>query len=307
MKNLDKLHERLKPVLLRRLKKDVEEQLPERTINTFFVEMEPEQVVRYEEYSSRVANFMRIMKRRPLSEDEQKKLQQNLACMRMIADTPYILDENCKICPKLIELKQVLLDLMDGTNHKIIIFSEWERMLFLVRDFIQNELNCGFAWHTGTVPQQKRRDDIKRFKEDPDCRFFLTTDSGSTGLNLQVANIVINMDLPWNPSKLEQRIARAWRKNQTQTVQVINFVTSNSIEHRMLATLAHKKNLANGVLDGIGDFSSMSIGTVRAQLLEQLEEMFSSKEDEPEEIPEKKKDLQELPKMQSNNLMIASI
>ncbi len=293
-KSLSGLHEKLKPVLLRRLKKDVEEQLPGRTINTFFVEMDPEQAVRYEEYNNRVARLMHIMKTRPLTEDEQKKLQQNLACMRMIADTPYILDEKCKICPKLIELKQVLLDLMEGTDHKIIIFSEWERMLSLIRDFIGDELKIDYAWHTGTVPQQKRRDDIKRFKEDPNCRFFLTTDSGSTGLNLQVANIVINMDLPWNPSKLEQRIARAWRKNQTKTVQVINFVTSNSIEHRMLATLAHKKNLANSVLDGIGDLSSMPMTSARAQILEQLEGMFSSKEEDAEDVPEVKKDLQEI-------------
>lgn len=295
-KNLDELNKKLKPFLLRRLKKDVEEQLPERTVNNFFVEMEPEQVVRYEEYNDRVAKLMHLMKKRPLTEDEQKRLQMNLACMRMIADTPYILDEECKICPKLVELKQMLIDLMDGTDHKIIIFSEWERMLYLVRELIQNEFDSNFAWHTGTVPQQKRRDDIKRFKEDPNCRFFLTTDSGSTGLNLQVANIVINMDLPWNPAKMEQRIARAWRKNQTKTVQVMNFVSSNTIEHRMLKTLAHKQNLANGVLDGIGDYSSMPVTSARAQILEQLEEMFVATEEDTEEnfIPVKKKDLQEI-------------
>jgi SNF2 family DNA or RNA helicase len=294
-KNLNDLHAKLKPVLLRRLKKDVEEQLPSRTVNNFFVDMEPEQSGRYEEYNERVAKLMRILKRRPLTEDEQKKLQQYLACMRMIADTPYILDENCKICPKIVELKEVLTDLLEGTDHKVIIFSEWERMLFLVREMVQNDLKMDFAWHTGSVPQQKRRDEIKRFKEDPNCRFFLSTDSGSTGLNLQVANIVINMDLPWNPAKLEQRIARAWRKNQTKTVQVINFVSSDTIEHRMLTTLSHKQDLANGVLDGIGDFSSMPISSTRSQILEQLEEILSPQEEDLEEkIPEKKKDLNEI-------------
>ncbi|MFI5342700.1 MAG: SNF2-related protein [Chlamydiales bacterium] len=279
-KNLDKLHERIKPVFIRRLKKDVEEQLPERTVNNFFVAMDPEQIVRYQEYEGLVARLIHLMKRRVLTEDEQKQLQQYLACMRMLADTPYILDEECKVCPKLDELKQVLIDLLEGTDHKIIIFSEWERMLFLVREFVQEDLCIDFAWHTGSVPQQKRRDDIKRFKEDPNCRFFLTTDSGSTGLNLQVANIVINMDLPWNPAKLEQRIARAWRKNQTKAVQVINFVSADTIEHRMLSTLAHKQNLANGVLDGIGDFASMPLNSARAEILGQLEEMFTSHEDE---------------------------
>ncbi|MGZ3632840.1 MAG: helicase-related protein, partial [Parachlamydiaceae bacterium] len=99
----------------------------------------------------------------------------------------------------------------------------------------------------------KRREDINRFKEDPNCRLFLTTDSGSTGLNLQVANVVINLDLPWNPAKLEQRIARAWRKFQSRTVQVINLVTEDSIEQRMLLTLAMKQAVADAVLDADGE------------------------------------------------------
>jgi SNF2 family DNA or RNA helicase len=84
------------------------------------------------------------------------------------------------------------------------------------------------------VPQDRRRAEIARFKRDPDCRLFLSTDSGSVGLNLQIASSVINLDLPWNPAKLEQRIARAWRKNQMWTVDVINLVTEDSIEHVML-------------------------------------------------------------------------
>lgn len=115
-------------------------------------------------------------------------------------------------------------------------------MLELIKNKLE-ENNIDFSWHTGSVPQQKRREMIKQFKHDPNCRLFLSTDSGSVGLNLQVANVVINMDLPWNPAKLEQRIARAWRKNQMRPVQVINLVTKNSIEHRMLYLLEQKQRL----------------------------------------------------------------
>jgi len=100
------------------------------------------------------------------------------------------------------------------------------------------------------VPQQKRRGEIIAFREDPDCRLFLSTDSGGVGLNLQNASIVINCDLPWNPAKLEQRIARAWRKHQKRAVTVINLVAKDTIEHAMLETLAIKSHLAEGVLDG---------------------------------------------------------
>ena len=98
--------------------------------------------------------------------------------------------------------------------------AEWERMLELVRE-LAAELGVEAAWHTGSVPQQRRRAEIVRFKQDPACRLFLSTDSGSVGLNLQVASAVVNVDLPWNPAKLEQRIARAWRKNQTRSVTVL--------------------------------------------------------------------------------------
>ena len=105
-------------------------------------------------------------------------------------------------------------------------------MLELVRE-LAGELGVEFAWHTGSVPQDKRRIEIRRFKSDPACRLFLSTDSGSVGLNLQVASAVVNLDLPWNPAKLEQRIARAWRKYQTRAVTVINLVCEDSIEHRI--------------------------------------------------------------------------
>ena len=94
------------------------------------------------------------------------------------------------------------------------------------------------------MPQSRRRAEINRFKNDPACRLFLSTDSGSVGLNLQVASAVVNVDLPWNPAKLEQRIARAWRKNQTRSVAVINLVTEDSIEHSMLYVLGAKQALA---------------------------------------------------------------
>ncbi len=272
-KNLDELHRRLRPVMLRRRKEEVEGDLPERTINNYFVSMTDEQALRYDEYNSRVARLMAMAQRRPLRKEEWEKLQKWLACMRMLCDTPYILDQECKDSPKLEELEKILSDLLDEGDHKIIIFSEWTRMLDLVCG-LADRLNIGYALHTGKIHQSKRRQQIRRFKDEPDCRLFLSSDSGSTGLNLQIADVVINLDLPWNPAKLEQRIARAWRKHQTRSVQVINLVCEHSIEHRMLHLLDQKQNLAQEVVDGAGELTSMKMPSGRAAFMERMEALM---------------------------------
>lgn len=272
-KNLDELHRRLRPVMLRRRKEEVEGDLPGRTINNYFVSMTDEQALRYEEYNSRVARLMAMAQRRPLRKEEWEKLQKWLACMRMLCDTPYILDPECNDSPKLEELAKILDDLLDEGDHKIIIFSEWTRMLDLVCG-LADRLGIGYALHTGKIPQAKRRQEIRRFKDDTHCRLFLSSDSGSTGLNLQNADVVINLDLPWNPARLEQRIARAWRKHQTRSVQVINLVCEHSIEHRMLHLLDQKQHLAQGVVDGIGELTSMKMPSGRTAFMERMEALM---------------------------------
>jgi hypothetical protein len=148
-------------------------------------------------------------------------------------------------------------------------------MLELVRELCE-QLEFGFAWHTGTVPQRRRRAEINAFKSDPNCRVFLSTDSGSTGLNLQVASVVINCDLPWNPAKLEQRIARAWRKHQTKPVTVINLVSENTLEQKMLETLANKQALSDGVLDLKGNLQEIKLRTGRQAFLAKLEQLMTA-------------------------------
>ena len=139
------------------------------------------------------------------------------------------------------ELEGVLDECLSDPDVKVIIFSEWVGMLERARE-LADKMRIGYAWHTGSVPQKKRRAEILAFRQDPNCRIFFSTDSGGVGLNLQNASVVINCDLPWNPAKLEQRIARAWRKNQTRPVTVINLVAEETIEHGMLASLAQKWN-----------------------------------------------------------------
>jgi SNF2-related domain/Helicase conserved C-terminal domain len=274
-KNLDELRRRIGSVMLRRRKIDVEKDLPGRTVKTYFVPMVEEQQKRYEDYRAPAARLIAQSQRRPLTQAEFDRLQMLLACMRMICDTPAILDPACRVSPKLEELERILNDLFEEPDRKVIVFSEWERMLELVRE-LAAEMGIEAAWHTGSVPQQRRRAEIMRFKKDPNCRLFLSTDSGSVGLNLQVASAVVNVDLPWNPAKLEQRIARAWRKHQTRSVSVVNLVCEGSIEHAILHLLGQKQALAGGILDGEGDIAKLKIPSGRAAMIERMQAMMQA-------------------------------
>lgn len=282
-RNLAGLQDRIRPSLLRRRKADVESELPDRTDEIHFVPLSPIQRDEYAPHEAQAARLAAIAKRRPLTQQEQDKLMRELAMMRMICDTTYILNPDDRSCPKLGELEKILDDCREN-DAKAIVFSEWERMLELVRDACKR-LKLGYAWHTGSVPQQRRRAEINAFKNEPSCRVFLSTDAGATGLNLQAASVVVNCDLPWNPAKLEQRIARAWRKHQTRAVTVINLVSEDTIEHRMLETLAHKRALSDGLLDRLGNLADIKLKSGGQAFMARLEQLMSTAPTRPAASP----------------------
>jgi len=273
-RNLEQLHGRIKPFLLRRRKAEVEAELPDRTDQRYFVPLSPEQESSYAGHEAEVARLVSIAKKRPLTQQESEKLQRELAMMRMICDTNYILDPEDRTCPKLAELEKILEECRNNGDVKVLVFSEWARMLELVKGLCER-LHIGYALHTGSVPQRRRRAEIQLFKNDPNCRVFLSTDSGSTGLNLQNASVVVNCDLPWNPARLEQRIARAWRKHQTKPVTVIHLVSQNTIEQRMLETLSIKQALADGILDLRGDLNAIRFRGGKQAFIARLEQLIS--------------------------------
>lgn len=286
LKNLRELHELVQPVMLRRRKDEISEQLPARIDNNYFVPMTKEQSLRYADYELIVSRLAYAAQRRPLSPEEMDRMQQALSCMRMLCDSVYILDSKITEAPKVDELMRILNDLWeDGAERKVIVFSEWVKMLELVEEKLANGA-IAYALHTGKVNQVKRRAEINRFKNDSKCRVLLSSDSGSVGLNLQAASVVVNLDLPWNPAKLEQRIARAWRKHQQHTVNVINLVAENTIEHRMLGTLDFKKGLSDAVLDARGNFADFEQPDAKNAFLERLGSIMAAPTMVPSEPPE---------------------
>jgi superfamily II DNA/RNA helicase len=103
--------------------------------------------------------------------------------------------------------------------------------------------------------QRKKIIDI--FQENTEIRVFLSTDAGGVGVNLQTANVLINLDLPWNPAVLEQRIGRIYRLGQKKHVNIFNFIANKSIEHRIHYLLDFKRSVFKGVIEEEGQDSVM--------------------------------------------------
>jgi len=142
----------------------------------------------------------------------------------------------------------VLEEVFEQPDAKVVIFSQWLGTHEILLDRLKSS-KCNYVLFHGRIPGTKRKELIRQFKNDPDCRVFLSTDAGGVGLNLQNASAVVNMDLPWNPAVLEQRIGRIHRLGQHRPVRVVNFVAQGTIEHGMLSLLSFKQSLFSGVLD----------------------------------------------------------
>lgn len=207
-----------------------------------------------------------------LSETERRILLLCLSQMRMVADSTYILDQKTRFDNKITELMYILEEALADSEQKIVIFSQWERMTRLVAQEL-DATGTGYASLHGGIPSADRADLLTRFREDPACRIFLSTDAGGTGLNLQSASVLINLDIPWNPAILEQRVARIHRMGQKENVTVINMVSSESIEQRMLGLLEFKSSMAQGVLDPDGDDTIFMSESKFKQFMEKVENM----------------------------------
>ena len=260
-RNLNKLGESLKPILIRRRKEEVLAQLPGRIEKEYFVAMTAEQSVIHEENREIVARIVNKWKRyKFLSEEDKQRLMRALQNMRMVSDNTYLIDQSKKCGNKIGELEIQLQELLEDRCTKVVIFSQWIRMIELVIAMV-NARDWKYVWLHGGVPSNKRGELISRFKEDSACRIFLSTEAGGLGLNLQNASTVINLDLPWNPAVLEQRICRVHRIGQKRCVRVINFITEGSIEQGMLSLHKFKRSMFSGILDN-GE-NEVFIGTSR--------------------------------------------
>ena len=277
-KNLNDIGKKLSDILIRRRKKDVKLQMPERSDKNLFIPMTNEQMEMHQEWQNQVRLLVLKWRRMHfLSDKDRKRLLLFLSQMRMVCDSSYILDQKTRYDTKVDECVNIISDIISEEGEKVVVFSQWERMTRLIAKELEKK-EIGFEYLHGGVPSEKRKNLVDNFMNEPSSRVFLSTDAGSTGLNLQSAATIINIDLPWNPAVLEQRIGRIYRLGQQNNIQVINLVTPDSIEQEMLSKLRFKTSMFEGVLDD-GEDSVFITDDKFSKMMETVSGMVEEDED----------------------------
>lgn len=265
---LDLLRSRMSPWFLRRERRQVLDQLPPRTDNTFWTEMTAAQWRPYRRYARRVAGL--LAHKRALQPSEVRQMLQALTSMRILCNawaqyawdavehrvrngSPKGLEDlRWMHSPKIEEFVHVIDDLLEEPGVKVVVFSQWERLLRLahwaVRGILEPRGERAEIFH-GALDARARTRVLEAFTGEESLRVLFSTDAGGVGLNLQeAASIVINLEVPWNPAVLEQRIGRVHRLGQRQSVQVLHFVTRGAIEERVRQVVENKRALFDGLL-----------------------------------------------------------
>ncbi len=272
--NLQELKSKLGDHVIRREKADVLRQLPAVQEVTVPVELHTAQA---EIHAGLARSLAPILHKKYKTVYDMQRIQQILLNMRMVCDSTFLVDKETNHSPKLEELKTILLEKLNIKNRKrkVIIFSEWKTMLHLIGKMLKAN-GIQFVTLSGDVQVKKRDLLIDEFANNPDVLVFLSTEAGGSGLNLQFADTVINVDLPWNPAKKNQRIGRINRIGQTaHKLTAINMVAVNSIEQNIANGIVVKEALFDAVLKEASlteevDFASKG----RSTFIDQVEKMI---------------------------------
>lgn len=279
-RNLDQLRENLRPILLRRTRESVLQQLPPRTTDIIRIAPTEEQLVLHQAHMRVVTQ---ITRKQYITEMDLLRLQKALLMCRMAADSTYLVDkEEPAYSSKLQHLAELLDQLFAESGRKAVLFSEWTTMLDMIEPLLQAR-KLDYVRLDGSVPQKQRQLLVHKFQHSPECRLFITTNAGSTGLNLQAANTVINVDLPWNPAVLEQRVGRAHRMGQQQPVHVLVLVTEQTLEEKLLTTLSNKKDLALAALDAESNVDEVDFFSGMEELKRRLEVLLGARPEAPQD------------------------
>lgn len=208
---------------------------------------------------SMIAGYLRRKQRE--NTQDAKSLRESPIFRRLIRALAHLEPENAKLA----ELKELVADLTEQ-GHKIVIFSQFVPVVNLIQQELSTQ-GVPTLVYTGQLSEDERILHLKQFMEGEEYRILASTDAGQFGLNLQRADVVVNYDLPWNPARLQQRIARLHRIGQTNKVLAVNFVVKGTVEEHVRDVLERKRRLFKEVtVSEIAESEDLS--------LDELKEVF---------------------------------
>jgi SNF2 family DNA or RNA helicase len=263
--SLKRLHRLISPFILRRLKKDVLKDLPNKLENVIYSKMEGKQL---ELYNANVQLLKESIDKESEDDFKKNKLQilAELTKLRQLCCDPALYYDSYKGSSAKLE---TCIDLIEnGVNggHKILLFSQFTTMFNIITERL-NSLNISYFTLTGQTPKAKRYKMVEEFNQDDTKVFLISLKAGGTGLNLTGADIVIHYDPWWNISAQNQATDRAHRIGQKNVVSVFKLITRNTIEEKILNLQELKRDLADKVISEEG-VSSVSLD--KQDLLELL-------------------------------------
>lgn len=269
-----RLHKVLRPFLLRRLKTDVESQLPEKVEKVLKCEMSAMQLKLYTSMMEK--GVMHYAPTGDGKDKSQKGLMNTLMQLRKICNHPYLFQHDFKLDDDFIrssgkfELLDRLLPKLFSSGHRVLMFSQMTRVMDLMEIYFGYR-DIPYLRLDGTTKADERGELLQRFNApgSPYKIFILSTRAGGLGLNLQTADTVILFDSDWNPQIDLQAQDRAHRIGQTKEVRVFRLVTSNSIEELILNRARFKLNIDAKIIQA-GMFNNQSQAEERKEYLESL-------------------------------------
>lgn len=247
-KSLERLKRLISPFVLRRVKKDVLTELPEKNITVMKNEMESEQEKIYLSYLAQTQKQVAEEVNNNGFEKSKFKILMLLTRLRQICCHPSLFIDNYNgESGKLKQCMDLVKDAIES-GHKILLFSSYTSMFEIIEKEFQ-KFGIKYFKLIGETPVGKRIEMVDEFNNDESVKVFLISlKAGGTGLNLTSADVVIHYDPWWNVSSENQATDRAYRIGQKNSVQVYKLITSNSIEEKINKMQERKEKLSKDVL-----------------------------------------------------------
>lgn len=254
----------IRPFILRRMKREVATELPEREEVRVDVVLSSTERKAYDALRTAALDMMAGLDDTP-PQQRQFKVLAAITRLRQLACHPKLCEPQ-SIAPsaKLEALLQLIDELRDG-GRRALVFSQFTEHLALVRESL-DEMGLKYRYLDGSTPEKQRRGEVDAFQRGEGDLFLLSLKAGGTGLNLTAATDVIILDPWWNPAVEDQAADRAHRIGQTRKVTVWRLVATDTIEEQILALHGKKRDLVASVLDGTGKSGAMSVEELMALL-----------------------------------------